>query len=65
VRTWQEHQRQHDGRLTAEDQAIEDAAFAHVVGTPRTRHLLPPATPRASLSPAAHESDGHAVPRRS
>ena len=35
VPTWREHQRQHDGRLTAEDQAIEDAAFAHVVGTPR------------------------------
>jgi MFS family permease len=49
VPTWGEHQRQHDGRLTAEDQAIEDAAFAHIVGTPRTQHLLPPATPRTSL----------------
>jgi MFS family permease len=48
VPTWQEHQRQHDGRLTAEDQAIEDAAFAHIVGTPRTQHLLPPSTPRTS-----------------
>ena len=28
VPTWGEHQRQHDGRLTAEDRAIEDAAFA-------------------------------------
>ena len=42
--------RQHDGRLTAEDQAIEDAAFAHIVGTPRAEHLLPPGTPRNSLS---------------
>jgi hypothetical protein len=61
VRTWQEHQRQHDGRLTAEDQAIEDAAFTHVVGSPRAQHLLPPSTPRASLSPTAHEGDGQAV----
>jgi hypothetical protein len=47
VPTWQEHQRQHDGRLTAEDQAIENAAFRHIVGTPRTQHLFPAATPRA------------------
>jgi MFS family permease len=40
VPTWAEHQRQHDNRLTAEDKAIEDAAFAHVTGRPRTRHLL-------------------------
>ena len=53
VPTWQEHQRQHDGRLTAEDQAIEDAAFSHIVGTPRTQHLLPPGTPRDSLSAEA------------
>jgi MFS family permease len=57
VPTWQEHQRQHDGRLTAEDQAIEDAAFTHIVGTPRTQHLLPPGTPRDSLS---HEAEGPA-----
>ena len=56
VPTWQEHQRQHDGRLTAEDQAIEDAAFAHVVGTPRARHLLPAATPRNSFSPRAQRA---------
>src|SRR5919112_975443 len=54
VPTWQEHQRQHDGRLTAEDQAVEDEAFAHIVGTPRTQHLLPSSTPRISASqPAA------------
>jgi MFS family permease len=58
VPTWREHQLQHDGRLTAEDQAIEDAAFAHVMGTPRTRHLIPPASARdaASHHPADHEA---------
>ncbi|HJQ87371.1 MAG TPA: MFS transporter [Propionibacteriaceae bacterium] len=55
VPTWREHQRQHDGRLTAEDQTIEDAAFSHIVGAPRTQHLLPPETPRNSLSPHAQE----------
>jgi hypothetical protein len=49
VPTWQEHMRQHDGRLTAEDQAIEDAAFAHIVGTPRAEHLLPPGATRESM----------------
>lgn len=49
VATWREHQRQHDGRLTVEDQAIEDAAFAHVLGAPRTRHLLPPSVARDDL----------------
>jgi hypothetical protein len=48
VPSWREHQLQHDGRLTAEDQAIEDAAFAHIIGTPHTRHLFPPATARDS-----------------
>ncbi len=54
VPTWAEHQRQHDGRLTAEDQAIEVAAFAHIVGTPRAQHLLPPGTPRNALSAERH-----------
>jgi MFS family permease len=44
VPSWQEHERQHEGRLTAEDKAIEDAAFAHVTGSPQTQHLLPAAT---------------------
>jgi MFS family permease len=60
VPTWREHQRQHDGRLTAEDQAIEDAAFAHIVGTPRTQHLLPPQTARNSLSPMGNGASGTA-----
>ena len=54
VPTWAEHQRQHDGRLTAEDQAIEDAAFAHIVGTPRAQHLVPPGTPRNALTAEHH-----------
>ena len=41
VPSWQEHHHQHEGRLTAEDKTIEDAAFAHIVGTPQTHHLLP------------------------
>jgi quinol monooxygenase YgiN len=41
VPSWEEHERQHQGRLTAEDQAIEDTAFAHVTGSPQTQHLLP------------------------
>ena len=59
VPTWQEHQLQHNGRLTAKDQAIEDAAFAHIVGTPRTQHLLPPDTPRNSLSPVGGLTPPH------
>ena len=42
VPTWLEHQRQHEGRLTADDQAIEEAAFAHLAEKPRSQHLLPP-----------------------
>lgn len=41
VASWYEHQRQHDERLTAEDQAIEQAAFAHLVDAPQPHHLLP------------------------
>lgn len=62
VPTWQEHQRQHDGRLTAEDQAIEDAAFAYVVGSPRTRHLFPAGTSRDSLSEPAGRRAGATPP---
>jgi MFS family permease len=41
VPSWKEHKRQHDGRLTVEDQAIEEATFTHIVGRPQTSHLLP------------------------
>lgn len=42
VPSWDEHERQHQGRLTAEDQAAEEAAFAFTVTTPTAEHLLPP-----------------------
>lgn len=57
VPTWREHQLQHDGRLTAEDQAIEDAAFAHIIGTPRTRHLITPVTARNTSSQRSPDYD--------
>ncbi|HWI01204.1 MAG TPA: MFS transporter [Propionibacteriaceae bacterium] len=41
VASWQEHQRQHDERLTTEDQAIEQAAFANLVEPAVGIHLLP------------------------
>jgi quinol monooxygenase YgiN len=46
VPSWQEHERQHEGRLTEQDKAIEDAAFAYVIGKPRTHHLLSATTTR-------------------
>ena len=49
----QEHQRQHEDRLTAEDKAIEDAAFAYVVGSPKTHHLLPATTAAADADRSA------------
>jgi MFS family permease len=64
VPTWREHQLQHDGRLTAEDQAIEDAAFAHITGTPRTRHLLPSTTARDSPSHPPPDNDAQSSPVR-
>lgn len=63
VQTWGEHQRQHDGRLTAEDQAIEDAAFAHVVGTPLTQHFLPSTVPRTGLPPSPARFTASQEPR--
>ena len=49
VPSWKEHERQHEDRLTVEDETIEQAAFAHVVGAPLTRHLLPATTTAAGL----------------
>ena len=49
IPTWREHLRQHEGRLTADDQAIETTAFSHALGTPRHRHYLPATTQRSSL----------------
>jgi MFS family permease len=42
VPSWEEHMRQHEGRLTAEDQEVEEAALAFSDPPPRAEHLLPP-----------------------
>jgi MFS family permease len=55
VASWQEHQRQHDERLTTEDQAIEQAAFSHIVGPPIGIHLLPVTEP----PPPTERRPGH------
>lgn len=44
VATWDEHARQHEGRLTAQDQAIEERALAFSTVPPSPLHLLPPAS---------------------
>jgi MFS family permease len=42
--SWAEHLRQHGGRLTASDQAIEETALACADGSPVVQHLLPPSS---------------------
>jgi predicted MFS family arabinose efflux permease len=42
VGSWDEHLRQHDGRLTAADRDAEDAVGALSDPPPRAEHLLPP-----------------------
>jgi hypothetical protein len=42
VPSWEEHERQHKGRLTAADKAIEEAALAFSDPPARAEHLLPP-----------------------
>jgi quinol monooxygenase YgiN len=42
VPSWEEHQRQHEGRLTAADKAIEETALAFSDPPARPEHLLPP-----------------------
>jgi MFS family permease len=42
VDSWDEHRRQHDGRLTATDQEVERLAHAFTEGEPEVTHLLPP-----------------------
>jgi MFS family permease len=49
VPSWEEHLRQHEGRLTATDQAIEEAALAFSDPPATADHLLPPGA--ESLSP--------------
>jgi MFS family permease len=42
VASWEEHLRQHEGRLTASDQKVEEAALAFSDPPARGQHLLPP-----------------------
>jgi MFS family permease len=42
VASWEEHMRQHEGRLTAADQEVEEAALAFSDPPARAEHLLPP-----------------------
>jgi MFS family permease len=42
VPSWEEHMRQHEGRLTEVDRAIEEAALAFSDPPARAEHLLPP-----------------------
>lgn len=41
VPTWEEHLRQHEGRLTGDDEQSEERAIALAEGPPSIRHLLP------------------------
>ncbi|MEV6344566.1 MFS transporter [Actinoplanes sp. NPDC051851] len=41
VPTWEEHLRQHEGRLTGDDERAEERAIALAEGPPEVRHLLP------------------------
>lgn len=42
VGSWEEHLRQHEGRLTATDQAVEEKALAFSDPPAEPQHLLPP-----------------------
>jgi MFS family permease len=42
VPSWEEHMRQHEGRLTPADQEVEEAALAFSDPPARAEHLLPP-----------------------
>jgi hypothetical protein len=41
VATWGEHLRQHHGRQTESDRAIERHAWSFAEGKPRVKHLFP------------------------
>ena len=51
VPSWDEHLRQHGGRLTGADRAIVDRARAFAGAEPEVEHLLPAATPAAERAP--------------
>jgi quinol monooxygenase YgiN len=42
VPSWEEHERQHEGRLTQADRTVEEAALAFSDPPAQPRHLLPP-----------------------
>ena len=42
IPSWGEHLRQHEGRLTATDQQVEEAALSFSDPPARGEHLLPP-----------------------
>jgi MFS family permease len=52
VPSWEEHLRQHSGRLTGSDQAYERAAIALADGEPQITHLLPAASADLPQPPA-------------
>ncbi|MEV4638968.1 MFS transporter [Actinoplanes sp. NPDC049548] len=45
VPTWEEHLRQHDGRMTGSDEREEEKALALADGPPAVTHLLPAQSP--------------------
>jgi hypothetical protein len=45
VNSWDEHLRQHEGRLTGADREYERAALGLAEGPPEVSHLLPPSSP--------------------
>jgi hypothetical protein len=45
VASWEEHLRQHEGRLTRTDQQIEETALAFSDPPATAQHLLPPQAP--------------------
>jgi MFS family permease len=48
VSSWEEHLRQHSGRLTAVDQQVEEAALAYSDPPAYADHLLPPQDPAST-----------------
>lgn len=52
VRSWDEHLRQHGGRLTGTDRDVEEAALGLAEGTTVIAHLFPPADAGSDPDPA-------------
>jgi MFS family permease len=62
VPSWEEHLSQHEGRLTAADKAIEEAAAAFSDPPARAEHLLPPS--RAANGPQHGDRSDHTQAKR-